>query len=384
MGLSLGTAIWYVFNTMNSWMRLPVFTPTHSAVLEPVVLNISVERIAHSSAASSSSVLVNSAEEYLRRRGAVRFTVCHYLPPSFPEAKLRYEWTISTRNQIEPLATVTGANCSQTWQAPGDGFYRVHLKAYHNDHLLAEGTGEAHVVDYWFVAVGDSYASGEGNPDEPVGNGHPAKWLLEPCHRSTRSWPYKVYEQLSLMSRNSVVHFTFLACTGASVDSGLLSSASGSSQLDIVEQIAKARGSGPDLLLMTIGGNDVGYSEILSGFFSGETQSLFSTLDMRFFYVYHQLDRLGQRLRSAIRPKQVVLPLYFDITRNEDGEVDASCKDFKQVSTDVLKVAERRILRRLNKVLSDKGRKFAWTVVDDANRIFRFSGVCSRRSLIRY
>lgn len=83
---------------------------------------------------------------------------------------------------------------------------------------------------------------------------------------------------------------------------------------------------------MTIGGNDVGYSEILSGFFSGDTRSLFSTLDMRFFYVNHQLDRLGQRLRFSIQPKQVVLPLYFDITRNEDGEVDASCKDFKQVS----------------------------------------------------
>lgn len=100
------------------------------------------------------------------------------------------------------------------------------------------------------------------------------------CHRSSRSSAYKVYEQVK-----STV--PYLPCIGASVDNGILVSVNGTSQIGMLEQIAQIRGSGPDLLMISVGGNDIGYLEMLSTLIRGTTNSLFSSIDMRFFYTFH-------------------------------------------------------------------------------------------------
>lgn len=72
----------------------------------------------------------------------------------------------------------------------------------------------------------------------------------EKCHRSTKSWPFKVYEKLLALSNghHSVIHFSFLACAGASVARGISSSSEAdndagieSSQLDKVRSISQIR-----------------------------------------------------------------------------------------------------------------------------------------------
>lgn len=65
------------------------------------------------------------------------------------------------------------------------------------------------------------------------------------------------------------------------------------------------RKSGPDLVLMSAGGNDIGYSEILSTLIWGESNSLFASVDMRFFYASYQLDRIAATLQK-IKPNQVM------------------------------------------------------------------------------
>ncbi|VDK21302.1 unnamed protein product [Anisakis simplex] len=88
--------------------------------------------------------------------------------------------------------------------------------------------------------------------------------------------------------------------------------------------------SGPDLLLMSVGGNDIGYSEIVSTLIWGESSSLFASVDMRFFYASYQLDRIAASLHK-IKPLQIVIPHYFDVTRNEKGIIDANCDELHQV-----------------------------------------------------
>uniref|UniRef100_A0A915AYD0 SGNH hydrolase-type esterase domain-containing protein n=1 Tax=Parascaris univalens TaxID=6257 RepID=A0A915AYD0_PARUN len=194
------------------------------------------------------------------------------------------------------------------------------------------------VNDRWIVAVGDSFASGEGNPDVPTSLPETklAQWISERCHRSARSWAFKVYEKIrDTTSTDVALHFTYLPCTGASVDNGIVVSTTGISQLDIVRQIAQIRKSGPDLVLMSAGGNDIGYSEILSTLIWGESNSLFASVDMRFFYASYQLDRIAAILQK-IKPNQVVIPHYFDVTRNERGVIDADCAELRQVCAEYI------------------------------------------------
>jgi hypothetical protein len=172
------------------------------------------------------------------------------------------------------------------------------------------------------VGLGDSYASGEGNPDYPanyskpktLGGTHrplPASgphWLDPACHRSVYSHQQRIAMQLAAENRQSVVSFLGYACSGATIpdvmdasdthvahvepvtrvslrDAGVRKQAdiveaqAGWSQLDHAlrdlcadEGAATAtrplKGCGnwrakPDLVLMTAGGNDLGFANVV-------------------------------------------------------------------------------------------------------------------------
>jgi hypothetical protein len=130
------------------------------------------------------------------------------------------------------------------------GFYTVELTVYKEDSILMHVRQRIRFLDFFIVSIGDSFASGEGNPDIPKNETKTgrAEWLSEKCHRSKRSWPYKIYKKILNFTRNKfAVHFTYLACAGASVDGGVLPIMS---QLDIVEAIRKESGMDPNLLLI--------------------------------------------------------------------------------------------------------------------------------------
>lgn len=45
--------------------------------------------------------------------------------------------------------------------------------------MIIQGEETVQIKDYWIAAVGDSFASGEGNPDVPakISTTSPAQWL---------------------------------------------------------------------------------------------------------------------------------------------------------------------------------------------------------------
>lgn len=91
------------------------------------------------------------------------------------------------------------------------------------------------------VALGDSYSSGEGAPPFLAGTD---KRGVNTCHRSTLAWPVLV----GLETDRPVFP---LACSGALVD-------------DIrTSQIQRLRSFLPELVTLTIGGNDVGFAKVL-------------------------------------------------------------------------------------------------------------------------
>ncbi len=96
------------------------------------------------------------------------------------------------------------------------------------------------VKDILILGLGDSFASGEGNPDVPValaGNavednlyprrarnddGGSARWLDETCHRSLYSYQMRAALQAALENPHGAVTYLGYACSGASVDRGIL------------------------------------------------------------------------------------------------------------------------------------------------------------------
>ncbi|MEO8676561.1 MAG: hypothetical protein ABI569_13355, partial [Casimicrobiaceae bacterium] len=97
------------------------------------------------------------------------------------------------------------------------------------------------ITETLIVALGDSFASGEGNPDHPAVF-HPVKarydwfvehdvskvvaksaaWWDEACHRSLLSWPALSALSRAVANRHEVVQFASFACTGAEVYDGVL------------------------------------------------------------------------------------------------------------------------------------------------------------------
>src|SRR4051794_3613356 len=86
--------------------------------------------------------------------------------------------------------------------------------------------------DYFIVSIGDSFASGEGNPDVPCRgfNGcadEDPVWQYKDCHRSEWAGPSRSALALESSSDQSSVTLLHLACSGATVPKGLLASFNG-------------------------------------------------------------------------------------------------------------------------------------------------------------
>jgi lysophospholipase L1-like esterase len=109
--------------------------------------------------------------------------------------------------------------------------------------------------DVVIASLGDSAASGEG----AMGSG----WLDGTCHRSRIAGSAQAAARAQQTLGSAVtVHFWFLACSGAHITNGLLSSYKNQqAQLTRLSSLISQSGLSPDRLLMTIGANDLQWSE---------------------------------------------------------------------------------------------------------------------------
>ena len=97
---------------------------------------------------------------------------------------------------------------------------------------------EAQVKDLLIVGLGDSFASGEGNPDVPVTldanrrvqnlyparteKGSSAQWLDRLCHRSLYSYQLRAALQVAIENPHGAVTYLGYACSGAAVEKGII------------------------------------------------------------------------------------------------------------------------------------------------------------------
>ncbi|MBN2653159.1 MAG: hypothetical protein JXR63_12335 [Spirochaetales bacterium] len=137
---------------------------------------------------------------------------------------------------------------------------------------------EINPKNYLIAVIGDSYASGEGNPELQYDKSKPSIWAdggpgsLESInhlrgHRSSLAWGPQTALFLENYDPHSSITLIFLAASGATVQKGVIGEYSGvEDPFDLdpmppqVDQLAElCDGREIDQLYISVGGNDVGF-----------------------------------------------------------------------------------------------------------------------------
>jgi hypothetical protein len=193
----------------------------------------------------------------------------------------RYAWTLT-----QPMPNrLPGASyelvsdwCEARLAVPQLGAYRVSLVAHSPQGTTLSASTTIHLRDLLVVSLGDSMASGEGNPDVkgdylfPEGGIRTeATWMDQGCHRSRRGAPPRAAEKLETADPRATVSFISLACTGAEITHLTRTRQSDVNgqlrppQLDAMQALlCRVDCNRPvDVLYLSIGINDLNFSGIL-------------------------------------------------------------------------------------------------------------------------
>jgi hypothetical protein len=255
---------------------------------------------------------------------------------------------------------------------------------------------EVQVRDVLIVGLGDSIASGEGNPDRPIALGAAnegfclfrffsnkeyavptrarvsvaraceqegdqieawekttAGWMSRACHRSL--YGYQMRSALALAIDNSRIAVTYvpLGCTGAEVQDGLLDGQLArerrwygapreakyvDGQIAQLQSILRARSPEksrkPDLIFLTIGANDIGFSGLVADIMFEASKERSAVKRAGSIVTPDEaakripgLKQNFRRLRTALHQftggdlKRVVFVSYFNPTRDQAGDM---------------------------------------------------------------
>ena len=186
------------------------------------------------------------------------------------------------------------------------------------------------------VSLGDSYASGEGNPNS--GSGLNAVWSNEPCHRSTKNGRRFAADRINAMTGPSVL-FRDFACSGATVSgviNGGTSTQLGFANVAVPSQIQAARTEQRvaqgnrqiDILMLSVGGNNVGFGSVVKECMlpsdcrnSSVVQSAINSIPE----LTQKLRDLRAEISAQLNVRFVYITDYPSPVRNNNGEW---CGDF--------------------------------------------------------
>ncbi len=338
---------------------------------------------------------------------------------------------------------------------------------------------EVKVRDILVAAVGDSFGSGEGNPDVPVRlsrersaeygkadkdpliAGLPARigswkrigdsgfqsenaqWIDQACHRSLYSHQLRAALQLAVEDPHRAVTFAGMACSGAEVTFGLFLRYKGNewvpnppdlsqisaladvqcgtddaAQIDMPEayhmrgvipelqgglvlrKCAKDNARKIDLMLVSIGGNDIGFARLVANAVLAD-QSLTKTLGGWFGQVHgnmqsqNLLTRLDERYKALNRAlhgilhmpweesDRIVLTAYPPLALVGDGrkvcpDGSAGMDVYKDLSLSQKRARDSSVLAdKLQRVMVKSAKAHSWSFADAHRTAFVGRGVCA-------
>jgi len=232
--------------------------------------------------------------------------------------------------------------CTNTVSLP-EGVYSFDL-AVRSGRSTVHRVLHGSVRNYVLVSMGDSYASGEGNPrnidaylrQAGLFTAFTPYWDNNSCDRSVHSAPARAALHLEKSSPHFSVTLIDVSCSGATVGAGVLGpqTRAGQSASQVDQARAIAAGHPIDAITLSVGGNDIGFGAILQtcalqtdcpikpsstpplkGYPTTQAgaQANLATLPGKYAAVNAAL--------TALAPGASVFPtMYPDITRDADGQ----------------------------------------------------------------
>ncbi len=283
-----------------------------------------------------------------------------------------YQWTID--GVVQPQTT-----CLIDKRLTANTDHKVRLQVTDADGRIDFDQRTIRPRDLLVVSIGDSIASGEGNPTVPAsytvfGNPddptdlqlEPEQWVDQACHRSAAAGPAQAARRLERLDRKSSITFVHLACSGASVISGdvaepdlkpwetggVLDPYQGIEPIDPATSEATARPSQLDQLqtllggsqrpveamFVSIGANDVRFSDVVRECIKSRVTDPLpcnesgtgARLDQRLGDLPRRYEMLADALGAqhpelAADPSRVFITEYFDPTTDSYGLANLRC-----------------------------------------------------------
>lgn len=182
-----------------------------------------------------------------------------------------YTWTTRRGNSVvqqTQSAKLTKKTCTTTVKLP-EGLHSFTLTV-RSGGTTSRQSMVANISNYLLVVMGDSYASGEGNPRNVTAwiNNRSASfnpyWDEDQCNRSVHGAPAQAALKLEKASNKTSVTLVDVSCSGATVQKGILGPQlrGMSSQIESVSNLIGNREI--DAVVMSVGGNDIGFATILT------------------------------------------------------------------------------------------------------------------------
>lgn len=265
-----------------------------------------------------------------------------------------YTWTIRQGSRVVQRTKqnrLTNKSCRSEIKLK-EGTYRLTLTVTRAGRKK-DVSIPAQVRGLTIVSLGDSYASGEGNPRNvdawlrirnPLGSFAPY-WDDDACRRSTRAAPAQAALALEKSDPRTPVTFVHVACSGATIRSGVLGPQSGQT-LSQIDQVRRILGNQRiDAIVLSIGGNDVGFTSILetcilsvdcplvpvnSGALAGSS-TLQAGVQSRLGQLPAGYQSVATALAQLAPGAPIFITMYPDVTRNANG---APCWYFTMTPND--------------------------------------------------
>lgn len=365
---------------------------------------------------------------------AVDFQACES-----PVYNASYSWSSSTGVSRQTSA------CATTLNLP-PGTQKVTMTITKDGTVVATNTQTVNVRDILIVSMGDSVASGEGNPDVPgsgcgvpdlialLGGHHDFTtcnidpvWypqypsidtgsLLDPtmnqnsrCHRSTWAGVAQFAWNLQVAAQLGDGHYSVsplhVACSGATVDQGLLGPqgptqgptvrpdllhefGNAPTQPSQVQQVRAAIGGRtPDALIITVGADDINFSDILTECLQPDAACAYPDgqrkILKKFNKALSKLNGAYDRLAACVSPSnfkcngpslnvppdRVWLTEYFNPSLDDSGNLcDYSILGgLSELTPDVFSWATANILDPLENAIHAAAQREGWHVLSTYN-----------------
>lgn len=319
---------------------------------------------------------------------------------------LSYRWEIDGTRQ-EPISS-----CTYLHEFNALGPHQAKLTATRSDGRADTVAKEIVLREFLMVSIGDSYASGQGNPDAAM-EGLPRDetediqrstyvgpvWQDARCARSAKAGPAKAAIKFQEQDPGLAVTYLPFACSGATIVEGLVGSYDGAvpplsrhgKLLPQIEAVARAVCDGEidpttkkctgrhrriDALVLSVGGDDWHFAGIIIRC----VIDLDCSTDPRIReWIKTDLDALfaavHRKIVSLLDVSRVFIAQYPDPTQDRDGQLcDRVLGGFDH---EEIVFAHNEILVPLNRALHDAASTYGWLYVDGIMAGFARHGYCA-------